>query len=117
MNNNLLIYIIIFLISVFISSCSQILLKKEATKEHESFIKEYLNFPVMFAYCMFFGSSLITTFSYKVVPLSMGPILEASGYLWVSILGLIFLKERISKDKLIGLILIIVGIIVFNINI
>lgn len=108
-------YIILFLISVFISSVSQIILKKSANKNHENALKEYFNSLVIIAYSLFFLSSFLTTLSYKGVPLSMGPILETSGYIWVSLLGMVFLKERIKKKKAIGLIVIIVGIMIFNI--
>lgn len=110
-----MIYILIFLLSVFISSASQIILKKSANKKYDSRLKEYLNFPVLSAYVLFFGSSLLTVIAYKNVPLSLGPVLEATGYIWVSILGVLILKESISKNKILGMIMIIVGIVVFNI--
>lgn len=106
-----MIYIIVFLGSVLISSISQIILKTSANKHHESVIKEYLNLRIIVAYGMFFVSSLITVLAYRGVPLSLGPVLEASGYIYVAILGEIFLKEKISRRKLAGLIIIILGIV------
>lgn len=106
-------YICIFLFSVFISSVSQIILKSSANEQHESGLKEYLNPKVIIAYGIFFTSSLLTILAYKQVPLSMGPILEATGYIWVSLLGYFILKEHIGKKKLLGLTLIIVGVVVF----
>lgn len=110
-----LIYVVVFLTSVFVASVSQIILKKSANKTYENKLQEYMNVPVILAYGLFFGSSLLTVLAYKGVPLSLGPILEASGYIWVSVLGAIFLKENISKKKVIGMAIIILGIIVFNI--
>lgn len=110
-------YIGLFIFSVFISSVSQIMLKKSAGKQYENKLKEYLNFPVMFAYGLFFMSSLMTVLAYKFVPLSLGPVLEASGYIFVTILGYIFLKEKASKKKILGLMVIIAGIVVFNIRV
>ena len=108
-------YIIIFLFSVFISSISQILLKKSANIHYENRIREYLNIRVIIAYGIFFTSSLITIVAYKGVPLSLGPILESTGYIWVAILGRICLKEKIEKRKLSGLLLIILGVAVANV--
>lgn len=108
-------YIIIFLFSVFISSVSQIILKKSANEEHKNALQEYLNVKVILAYGMFFLSSLITILAYKYVPLSMGPILESSGYIFVAVLGYIFLKEHVGKRKLLGLCCIFVGIIIFSV--
>lgn len=107
-------YIALFLFSVFISSVSQIMLKTSANKEYTRWIDEYLNPKVIIAYGLFFVSSLLTVFAYKYVPLSMGPILEATGYVFVSALGYFILKEKIGKRKIFGLIVIVLGIIVFN---
>ena len=109
-------YILLFLFSVFVSSVSQIMLKASANKKYERWIDEYLNLKVIGAYGLFFASSLITVFAYKYVPLSMGPILEASGYIFVSVLGYLVLKEKVGRRKIIGLIIILLGIAIFNIK-
>ncbi len=109
-------YVVIFLAAVLMSSISQILLKKSAEQECESRIKEYLNIPVIVAYGLLFCSSLVIVLAYRGVPLNMGPVLEATGYIWVSILGVIFLKEHIKGKKILGLIVIIIGIFIFNIS-
>lgn len=113
--NREILYIIIFITSVFISSISQILLKKSANSSYSSRLKEYVNFKVIIAYAMFFASTLLTIVAYRVIPLSLGPILESTGYIFVSILGMLFLNEKIKVKKLIGMIIIILGIILFSI--
>ncbi len=107
-------YILLFLFSVFISSVSQILLKKSAGTVYENRWKEYMNPRVITAYGIFFLSTLATMWAYKAVPLSLGAVLEATGYLWVTILGILFLKEHVSVKKWIGLGLIILGIVIFS---
>lgn len=44
----------------------------------------------------------------------MQPILESTGYIFVAVMGYIFLKETLSRRKLAGIALILVGIIVFS---
>ena len=112
-------YALLMLTGTFIASCSQIVLKKAADKEYPNKLAEYLNPMVIGAYISFFGASLCSVLAYggngqteKGVPLSVGPILEASGYIWVAILGKIFLKEKISPKKAIGLVIIIAGIVI-----
>lgn len=109
-------YIIILLVSVFISAVSQIILKTAANKTYESAIKEYLNFRVIFSYGLFFLSTILTMIALKKVPLSMQPILESTSYIYVSVMGYLLLKERFSKRKLLGLALILLGIFVYSIN-
>lgn len=104
----------IFLFSVLISSISQVMLKKSALKQYENKISEYLNPLVISAYFIFFISSFLTLYSYKYVPLSMGPIYEASGYIFVGVLSYYVLKEKLSRRKLAGMLIIIIGIIVFS---
>ena len=104
----------ILLFSVFISSVSQILLKKAADRTYESSLKEYLNPLVIGAYGMFFCSVILTMLALKYVPLSMSPILESTGYIFVSVMGYFFLKEKFTKRKLAGFALILAGVIIFN---
>ena len=113
--NRLEISVCILLFSVFISSVSQILLKKAANRTYESPLKEYLNPLVIGAYGMFFCSVILTMLALKNVPLSMSPILESTGYIFVSVMGYFFLKEKFTKRKLAGFALILAGVIIFNI--
>ena len=113
MNTQLLIYASIMLAGTFISSIAQVLLKKEAMKPHETVIGEYLNPRVIIAYLIFFASTFLCIYAYKVVPLSMGPILEATGYIYVTIFGITIFKEKISGMKIMALLLIIGGIVIY----
>ncbi len=109
-------YIGVFLVSVLIASVSQILLKQSADGQYESKVKEYLNIRVAAAYILLFASSLLTILAYRGVPLSMGPVLETTGYLWVTILGALILKERVNRRKVLGLTVIVCGVILSGIS-
>ena len=111
--NEKILFSLIFIIGVFISSISQIILKKSADKKYPSKIREYLNVRVIFSYIIFFGATLCSILAYTKIPLSLGPILESSGYFFVAVLSYIFLKEKISKQKMLGLSIIIIGIIIY----
>ena len=104
----------VFLGSVLISSISQIMLKKSADKTYETTLREYLNPLVIIAYAMFFCSILLRMYCYKYVYVSAGPILESAGYMFVAVLGYIFLRERFSLKKIIGMAVIIAGIALFS---
>ena len=71
--------------------------------------------PVISAYTIFVVATFLGVFAYKVVPLSMGPILEATSYIYITIFGVMIFKERLTKRKLIALITIIVGIVVYSV--
>ncbi len=110
-------YSCIMLCSVLVSSVSQIMLKKSAQKSYESKIKEYLNPLVIIAYILFFGCTLVSVYALKVVPISMSPILEASGYIFVAVLSYFFFKEKLTKKQLAGMALIICGIVIYTLRI
>ena len=111
-----LIFSCVFVGSVFISSVSQILLKKSANKTYDSTLKEYLNPLVIIAYGMFFCSMLITMYCYRFVDVSAGPILESAGYIFVAVLGAVFLKERVTAKELIGMLVLLAGIALFSLG-
>ena len=111
--NEKIVFALIYIFGVLVSSISQIILKKSAQIDYGSRIKEYLNPRVIFAYIMFFGAMLCSVWAYKVIPLSLGPILESAGYIFVAALSYFFLKEKITKKKFIGLSVIIIGIIIY----
>lgn len=114
-NNGIsLICIIILLLSVFIASVSQVMLKKAAMKKYDSWIKEYLNPLVIIAYGLFFATTLLEVYVYKGIPLSLGPVLEATGYFYVTIFGITIFKEKFNSKKLIALVFIIVGILIYS---
>lgn len=105
-------YIAVLLTGVFISSVSQVLLKKASMKTYSSPVMEYLNPQVIFAYLLFFGTTLISVTAYKVLPLSLGAVLETTSYLYITFFGVVIFKEKINGKKLIALFLIISGSII-----
>ena len=104
----------ILMVSVLISSVSQVLLKKAADKSYAGFLEEYINPLVICAYGMFGASVVLTMLALRAVPLSLSPILESTGYIFVSVLGYFVLGERFGKRKILGFALILAGIAVFS---
>lgn len=111
--NNMGLYVLLILFGVFISSLSNVLLKKAALQHYDSKIREYLNSKVIIAYTIFFGATFLSVLAYKVVPLSMGVVLETTSYIYVTVLGRVFFHEKLNLKKMVALILIILGIIIY----
>lgn len=107
-------YSLVYIASVLVSSISQIMLKHAAKKSYSSLIAEYLNPWVCGAYVMLLGSTLLTTFALRYLDLSTGTVLESSGYIFVFIFSYFFLKERVSRRKLLGMTAILIGILIFT---
>ena len=107
------IYYVLGILSVIIASCSQILLKKGAMKAYDSFIKEYLNVFVISGYGMLFGSVFLTMLAYRGMDYMNVPVLEAIGYVLVPVLSYFFFKEKLTGKKLVGILFILAGILVY----
>ncbi len=112
MTKTVALYSLFILFGTFISAVSQVMLKKAAMREYPSKLREYLNPLVIIAYVIFVFATLCSVYAYKVVPLSFGPVLEATSYIYVTIFGVRIFKEKINRKKILALCFIIAGIIV-----
>ena len=101
MTNTTLLYAGILLIGVFLSAISQVLLKKAAARQYVSKLKEYLN-------------PLLSVYAYKGIPLFKGPVLEATSYIYITIFGVCIFKEKLNPKKIVALLLIVGGILVYS---
>ena len=112
-NKTVILYSCILLIGVFIGAISQVMLKKSANRNYRSRIKEYLNPLVIFAYVLFVGTTFLSILAYRGIPLSMGPVLEATSYIYVTFFGVKIFNEEMNTKKFIALSLIIAGILIY----
>jgi len=107
-------YASILLLGVFFSSISQVMLKKAAMRSYETKLREYLNPLVIIAYMVFGGTTFLSIYAYKGIPLSMGPVLESTSYIYVTFFGVTIFKEKLNRRKVLALLLIITGILVYS---
>lgn len=111
--NNTAFYFALYVLSVVVASFSQILLKKSATKQYASVIREYVNPYVIIGYGMLFGSMLLTIMAFQGIEFKNGAIIESLGYVLVILLSRIFFQEKITKNKIAGTICILAGIVIY----
>ena len=109
MDKQQMLYTAILLVGIFIGSVSQVLLKKASMKTYRSPLMEYLNPQVIFAYVLFFGTTLISVTAYQVISLSLGAVLETTSYLYITFFSVVIFKEKLNNKKLLALLLIILG--------
>ena len=69
---------------------------------------------VIIAYTIFVGTTLLSVYAYKGIPLSMGPVLEATSYIYVTFFGVTIFREKLNREKLEALALIVGGILVYS---
>lgn len=101
-------------LAVFVAGCAQIILKKAALRySGNTFLQKFLNPPVIIGYGMMFGSSFLNVIALRQMPLSLTPVTEATGYIWVPLLSWIFLKVRPTRQNLTGGAIIIAGMLLY----
>ncbi|WP_035800906.1 multidrug ABC transporter [Butyrivibrio sp. FCS014] len=107
------VFFIIMIFAELLASTSQILLKKSAQKEYPSFIREYLNILVIGGYGLLVLSMVLSIFCYGGLGYMGVVVMEPMAYIMVMILSRIVFKEKITPRKIIGVVLILAGIVVF----
>ena len=108
-------YWIALFAAVVLSSFSQMLLKKAAQIKYENVIKEYLNPWVISGYFLLAASTICVIFAFKGVDFKNGPVIESLGFPLVMLLGRLFYGEKLTKNKLIGMGLIMLGVVIYYI--
>src|SRR5699024_8457541 len=107
-------YMLLMFAGTFFTAVSQILLKISAGKTYRHPIFEYLNWRVITAYGIFFGVLLLNTYAYTQVDMKYGPVIDTFTYVFVLLLSWLILKEKITKGKLIGNLIIILGVVIYT---
>ena len=106
-------YALVYLTVTFLSAVSQVLLKKAAMKEHKNWLAEYLDWRVIIGYMIFVLCTFMTMFSYRGLPMSIGPILETTGYIYITFFGVTIFHEKLNRKKIIALAIILAGIVIY----
>ncbi len=106
-------YFGLYICSVTLAAVSQILLKKSALKKHDGFLKEYLNPYVIGGYMLTGISMLLTILAFRGLEYKNGPIIESLGLVLVMLFGIFIFREKLTKKKCIGTVLILAGIFVY----
>lgn len=109
-----MIYKLIVILSVFTAACAQMLLKKGATIQYPSVVKQYLNPWVIGGYGIMGLVMLVNIFAMsKGVQLKEVGIIESLSYLFVPCLSWMIFKERLTWLKILAIAIIMCGVIVF----
>lgn len=107
-------YFFIAILSGILSSFSQILLKKSTEKRKKTIIEEYVNVYVITGYTIMVLCMVLTVIAYRGIPFKYGAVLESLVYLYIMVLSRLFLREKITKKKIVGNIIIGIGVIIFS---
>lgn len=102
--------VLIYLITPLVSAFSQLLLKKAADDRSLTSIRFYLNGRVILAYGLLMLCMALNVVAQMWVGLTLVGVLEALSYVYVMLLSRRFLNEKITRRRLIGNLVIVLGV-------
>ena len=98
--------------AVIIASASQVVLKKKASSAPKNFFRKFLNGPVILSYLLLFLSMTLNSLALREMEMSVLPCITATSFLWIMVLSAIFLGEKPTRRKVIGVAMILIGVLV-----
>lgn len=98
------------------TAVSQILLKQSANKTYRHPIFEYLNWRVILSYGIFAGVLLLNTYAYTRVDMKYGAVIDTFSYVFVMLLSFLILKEKMTKRRLLGNLIIMTGVFIYTLG-
>ena len=109
-------FYLVMLFGVFLGSIAQIPLKSSALEKEPQTIFYFLNKKTILGYGLMVVASLLSFVAIRNIELKRGAIIETSGYLFILAISRIVFKEIITRRQYIAALLIIIGILVFNVK-
>ena len=107
-------YYLLVIFSVLSAAGAQMLLKRGADRAYHAWWRQYLNGYVIAGYAIMFACMALNIFAMSHgVKLKEVSIIESLSYLFVPLLSFLIFKEKLTWIKIIAILVIIVGIIVF----
>lgn len=108
-------YILIGILGSILASISQLILKNGAVKKkNNSKLVFFINSYTIIGYGLFLIVTLINLYIFKYLDIKYSLIFLPTTFILVQLLSLIFLKERLKKKYVFGFVIILLGIIIFN---
>lgn len=105
-------FLLLLLGNCIASAFSQFLLKRASEKQYDSFVSQYLNVQVIFAYSLFFAVVIVNTYLLRFLPLVIvNPVAESVPVVLSVISGKLFFKENISAVKFVGIFIVLCGVV------
>jgi drug/metabolite transporter (DMT)-like permease len=105
----------IFIAGVCLASIGQVLMKKGATRGR-SLVRSFLDPFVIAGYALMLVSTVTSTIALKVLPLKLTVTLLPLGYIVVVLLSVALLRERMRRHHVWGMLIILTGIVIFNLG-
>lgn len=107
-------YHILVVVAVLLASFAQLILKWSALDNHDKTWKDYLNLKVIVGYSLLSISLLVNIYAMsKGVLVKEVSTMETLSYFFVPFFSFMIFSEKLSKQKLVAIGMIMIGVVVF----
>jgi small multidrug resistance pump len=114
MTDGYLVYYLLTLVIVVLTSIGHLLLKIAATRVSESGGRLYTHPISVVAYVLFAVVAFLSIYAMKGLDLKVFFALNSLTYICIPVLAYFVLRESFTRNKVIGVIIISIGVLLFN---
>lgn len=105
--------LLFYIVNPLLNSVGVTLLKVGALKHKNNSVGMFLNPFVIGGYSLYFLSLICTIYAYRVIDFKNTTIVIGANYLCVTSFSLCLLREKTTKNKAVGILLIVAGIVIY----
>lgn len=106
--------IIIVVVGNLLGATGSLCLKKGSSKFSMNILEQVKNTHLIIGLMLYIFGNLIFIYALSLEKLSTLNPFNALLYFWVSLFSVLFLKEKMNKHKFLGVLLIIIGAVIFT---
>ena len=109
-----LIYYLLTMVVVVFTSIGHLLLKMAASRVSASGGRIYTHHLSLLGYAIFAGVAFLSIYAVKGLDLKVFFALNSLTYICIPVLAFLVLKESFTQNKFIGVVIISIGVLLFN---
>lgn len=107
-------YYLVAFAAVVLTALSQVLLKVGSRAAPTADWRIWGNFYTLTAYSILVVVTLMNLYAFKIVPMKFGLVLLPLTLLLVLCFSVVFLGERLSRQAMLGVVVTLSGVVIFN---
>lgn len=106
-------YLLSLILAIVLTAVCQVMMKLGAQRAGKAW-RIYLNVYTLSAYATLVVVTLLSLYAYREIPLKVGAMLTPLNLILVGIFSSWLLRERLTRKQIIGAVVVLIGMAVFN---
>lgn len=110
----MIVYYVLAICSTFMAAVGQVYLKQYSICEKGKGLRKIFHFYLILSVVFFLCSTFLSIYVLKKLSFTIFYTLTALNFVFIALLSAIVLKEKVDKTKVIGIVIIVLGLVIFN---